>query len=484
MRRRLAAAADVFGAQGIAVGLETGQETAGELAALLGELDHPNLGVNFDPANMILYDKGDPIEAVRVLAPWIRQVHVKDAKRTKVPGTWGEEVAVGEGDVDWGGFFAAVRVLPAAVDLAIEREAGSRRVADVGAARMWRRDCSIDRYLWRRGNQCGGGGGGIMGVTHLRAYLQIPHVRIVAVCDVAKRIVNGVIGGVAGNIQQATALRLPEGARVVGQFADLLEDAAVDVVDICTPTALHPEQAIAALRAGKHVLCEKPLAQTAAEAREVARAAQGAKGFLMPAMCMRFWPGWSWLKQVVAEEAHGKVLAAGFRRVSERPAWGKGASHPGGALLDLHIHDTDFVNFLFGRPEKVFSQGVIGATGGVDHVVTQYLYRGGPAAQAEGSWLQAKGFNMSFAIQCERATLEFDLQRGAEALRVGLAGKPFRTVKLRGRDGYHGEIRYFIDCVRRGEAPAVVTARDAVTAQEICAAEEKSVRSGAVVKVG
>jgi sugar phosphate isomerase/epimerase len=91
--------------------------------------------VNFDPANMILYGKGNPIAALRVLGPWIRQVHIKDARRTKVPGTWGEEVAAGTGEVDWQAFFATLRELNCKGDFVIEREAGTQRVADIQAAR-------------------------------------------------------------------------------------------------------------------------------------------------------------------------------------------------------------------------------------------------------------------------------------------------------------------------------------------------------------
>ena len=91
--------------------------------------------MNFDPANMILYDKGDPIAALRTLGPWIRAVHIKDARRTKVPGTWGEEVTVGTGEVDWRAFFATLRELNYTGDFVIEREAGSQRVADIRAAR-------------------------------------------------------------------------------------------------------------------------------------------------------------------------------------------------------------------------------------------------------------------------------------------------------------------------------------------------------------
>ena len=134
MLKRLAEAADAFGTANIALGLETGQETAPVLVKLLEMLKRPNVGVNFDPANMILYDKGDPIAALRLLGPWIRQIHIKDARRTKKPGTWGQEVAVGAGDVDWRRFFATLRELKFAGDFVIEREAGDQRVADIRTA--------------------------------------------------------------------------------------------------------------------------------------------------------------------------------------------------------------------------------------------------------------------------------------------------------------------------------------------------------------
>ena len=135
MLRRLSETADVFKAAKITLALETGQETAPVLVQLLQKLKRRNVGVNFDPANMILYDKGNPIAALRVLGPWIRQVHIKDARRTKVPGTWGEEVAAGTGEVDWQAFFATLRELNCKGDFVIEREAGTQRVADIQAAR-------------------------------------------------------------------------------------------------------------------------------------------------------------------------------------------------------------------------------------------------------------------------------------------------------------------------------------------------------------
>ena len=135
MVARLAAVAEIFAAADMTVALETGQETAAGLASLLVALDRSNVAVNFDPANMLLYGKGDPVEAVRLLGRWIRQVHVKDAVQSTIPGTWGEEVSVGTGQVGWPAFFAALAEVEFTGDLVIEREAGDQRVADIRTAR-------------------------------------------------------------------------------------------------------------------------------------------------------------------------------------------------------------------------------------------------------------------------------------------------------------------------------------------------------------
>jgi predicted dehydrogenase len=328
---------------------------------------------------------------------------------------------------------------------------------------------------------------GFMGVTHLLAYQQVASARIVAVCDAVRLPVNGILGGVTGNIKKSDDIDLGREVKVFRKLEDVLAEPEVSLVDLCTPTPLHPEQAIAALKAGKNVLCEKPIARTSAAAREIVRAEGSAAGFLMPAMCMRFWPGWSWLKEVVQEKRYGKVLAAQFRRISEMPGWSKQGTYAaagsdlGGALFDLHIHDSDFVQYLFGRPARVFSTGVTDSAGSINHVVTQYLYPGGPAVSAEGSWLLTKGFKMGYTIHCENATLDFDLSRGTNAMQVIETGKASEFVALGAGDGYSEEVRYVVECAQLGKRPSVVTAAEGLSALEICEAEEKSLKSGQVV---
>jgi len=134
MLDRIRLVARAFGDRDIAVALETGQEDASALESALGELSSDGVGVNFDPANMLLYGSGDPIGALRQLGRFVRQAHIKDATVTRTPGTWGEEAAVGEGQVDWEAFFRVLDDVAPDVDVVIEREAGDRRVDDVRKA--------------------------------------------------------------------------------------------------------------------------------------------------------------------------------------------------------------------------------------------------------------------------------------------------------------------------------------------------------------
>jgi len=131
---RIKCLADAAAKRSLILLLETGQETAEELKHFLEELNHPAIGVNFDPANMILYDKSNPVEAVKVLAPWIKHIHIKDATRTKEPGTWGAEVPWGDGEVQPEAFLNALSEIGFDGALAIEREAGDNRFGDVKLA--------------------------------------------------------------------------------------------------------------------------------------------------------------------------------------------------------------------------------------------------------------------------------------------------------------------------------------------------------------
>lgn len=140
MMNRIKAIGSVFSEQEFEVQLafETGQESADTLKTVLVDLQAQSssraIGANFDPANMILYGMGDPLSAVQELGLWIKQVHIKDAIPTSVPGTWGRETSVGHGAVDWPAFFRYLSTVLPHVDCIIEREAGEKRIDDIKAA--------------------------------------------------------------------------------------------------------------------------------------------------------------------------------------------------------------------------------------------------------------------------------------------------------------------------------------------------------------
>ena len=130
-------------AAGVTVAFETGQERAALLRRTLDDLKSPNLKVNFDPANMLLYDMDDPLRVLDLLAPDIRSVHVKDANRPPRPGVWGEEVPLGRGQTNTREFVRALRRVGYAGPLCIEREVGTQeeRFRDIEYGVRFLREC-------------------------------------------------------------------------------------------------------------------------------------------------------------------------------------------------------------------------------------------------------------------------------------------------------------------------------------------------------
>lgn len=330
-------------------------------------------------------------------------------------------------------------------------------------------------------------GFGMMGRTHLDVYAKRDDVQVVAIADKDPKRLSGA-DQAAGNIEgQAKGAFSLADVKKYDDAEQLVADAQLDLVDVCLPTPLHLPVAAKALEAGRHVLVEKPLARTAADADKLVHVAAQAKGIAMPAMCMRFWPGWSWLKDRVDDQQYGKVLGLHFRRLSGFPSSGTFYSDgeaSGGALLDLHVHDTDFAQYLFGMPKAVFSRGYSKITTEVDHLVTHYVYDDVPLVTADGGWSMANGFrfNMQYLVNFERATATFDLSRGNSPLEVFQDGEK-RAVPLEAGMGYEHEIDYLLTCITQGKQPEVVTLADAARSVRIAEAERASIMTGQLVSI-
>ncbi|HBU58541.1 MAG TPA: oxidoreductase [Verrucomicrobiales bacterium] len=333
-------------------------------------------------------------------------------------------------------------------------------------------------------------GTGFMAVAHIRAYQQVEGIEIGALCNPSGRNLDGDFSDVHGNVGSDEPVKLDMKNVATYQSLDrLLADDSIDLIDITTPTFLHHEQALEALVSGKHVLCEKPMTRTSQQAREITEAVEKAKGFFMPAMCLRFWPEWKWAKDAIDDNRFGRPLSARFRRVAEAPAWGQNSfldgKKSGGGLLDLHIHDADFAAYCFGRPSHVYAQGHTKVSGEIDHVLAQYTVDCGATVSAEGSWAMAKGFgfNMAYTVNFENATLDYDLARGDEALKLFEPDKEPQTLKIDAGDGYTGQISHMVESIQSGTTPKVVTAQDGLTSIELCEAAKHSIETGERVRL-
>ena len=329
---------------------------------------------------------------------------------------------------------------------------------------------------------------GFMGKMHFGVYKANPKSQVAAIADIDGKKLSGDWSAIGGNIGDASAKAVDlSGISKYSNALELINDPDVDLVDITLPTYLHSKYAIAALQAGKHVLCEKPIADNVADAKKMVAAAAKAKGRFMVAQCIRFWPEYAWAKEhVVAGREYGKVLSASFRRLSGTPVWSwtnwlMDAKKSGSAAVDLHIHDVDYVRYLFGEPRAVWALGVVGAVskGGVDHIVAQYRYPGVRQVTAEGGWAMASGFGfeMSFILVCERATVVYNCTK-SPALAVHLQDGGTVVPPVAAGDGYSREMDYFLDCIIEDRPPEVVTGAEGLKSLALALAEVKSVKAG------
>ena len=249
----------------------------------------------------------------------------------------------------------------------------------------------------------------------------------------------------------------------------------------------HHTQVYAALQAGKHVICEKPMAICSADAKKMAAAAKQARRRLFVAQCIRFWPAYATARDIIRSRKYGKVRSAVFTRLSATPTWSwKRWLHDprksGSAALDLHIHDADYILYVFGKPKSVFSRGCGSLQKGFDHIVTTYDYGGSSLIMAEGAWEYAPTFqfSMTFRVAMEKATLELAADGN---LKLHGSDGSSAVVPVAEGDGYSHELRHFIDCIARRRATTIVPPDSAVQSVRLVEAEIQSAATGKPVKV-
>ncbi|MDI9433341.1 MAG: Gfo/Idh/MocA family oxidoreductase [Planctomycetota bacterium] len=324
-------------------------------------------------------------------------------------------------------------------------------------------------------------GFGFMGRMHFRCWDARDDAQVVAVCDANPNIKEdtrravGNIDGAAGDIDFT-------GIQLFTDFDQMIAKAGLDAISLTLPTYLHAEFSERALSQGVHVLCEKPMALTVADCDRMVSAASKSGKILQIGHCLRFWPEYVKAKELVDSGQYGKVVAAMFQRLGSPPGWSLDnwfvdEDRSGGVALDLHIHDTDFVQYLLGVPNAVCSHGATGPKGQLIHIVTQYIYGDDRVITAEGGWgmMPGFGFEMSFNLILEKATIVYDLTR-QPALRVCPAAGDVFTPEVASQDGYVQQVEHFARAIQGQAVPPIITLEQSRDSVKIVQAEKESIR--------
>jgi predicted dehydrogenase len=232
-------------------------------------------------------------------------------------------------------------------------------------------------------------------------------------------------------------------------WRDLVAISDLDAIDICLPTDMHAVVSTAALEAGKHVFCEKPMALTVEECSAMIAAAERQNRILMIGQVLRFWPEYRYLENFVRSGEHGKIRSATFVRRCGIPDWSRWLTdepRSGGAVLDLLIHDIDQALMLFGMPDRVAGKSI----GDPDTLMATLIYPGGPEVRIQGGWFEAgTPLAMSFQVRAERAELEWS----ARGLLLRDQTGRQEALQAPGGDAYDDEVAYFVDCCQKNRRP-------------------------------
>jgi predicted dehydrogenase len=330
-----------------------------------------------------------------------------------------------------------------------------------------------------------------MGMIHFLAAKKLRGARVAALCSRDPKKLAGDWRGIRGNFGPAGTKMDLGAVRRYERFEDLLGDPEIDLIDITTPTDRHADMAIAALKAGKHVLVEKAIALEPRDADAMVKAAARAGRLLMVAHVLPFFPEFAFAAEAVRGGRYGRLLGARFTRVIAKPDWSAAigdAARTGGPAVDLHIHDTHFIGLIAGVPQRVYSNGLANRDGSVEYLTTQYLYGdAGPTVSCSSGAVAMKGrpFVHGFEIYLEKATLAYD--SGGTPLTVFTADGKAKAPKLKGGHdplgAFTSEIQAAVDGVVAGKSPDLLSGQLARDALVLCHKECQSVRTGKIVPV-
>ena len=294
-----------------------------------------------------------------------------------------------------------------------------------------------------------------MGMTHIRAWKQVSRARVAALVSSDEKKLAGDLTGVSGNLSDGGGEMMDfSGIRKFRTLEGALGDPEIDAVDICLPTDQHGKSAIAALRAGKHVFLEKPMALDELEAEAVLGEARHSGRTLMVGHVLRFIPSYAALADAL--RTAGPAHSAFFRRKCGAPSWSRwmtDASRSGGGIFDLLIHDADYCIACWGMPDSVRASGYENLACGIDVVHAELHYRDVGPVVISGGWHHpaAYPFSMEFTVVTDRSTIQWST--GAAELQEYKYDGQAECHALADVNPFAAELAYFADCVIESRPP-------------------------------
>ncbi len=349
---------------------------------------------------------------------------------------------------------------------------------------------------------------GFMGMIHYYGIQRAAGAEVVAICTRDPKKLSGDWTGIQGNFGPRGGIEDISNIRKYSEVNELLADEEIDLVDICLPTHLHKQVTMASLEAGKHTLVEKPISISIDDANELVQLAEKIEAtrkavlqnpcFLMVAHVLPFFAEYAYAKRVVEEGKYGKLLGAHFKRIISKPSWSRDVADiekSGGPGIDLHIHDTHFIQLLCGVPDAVFSQGKIAKGNFVDYLTTQYIYNDKALSISCSSGAvsqRGRAFSHGFEIYLEKATLLYDFSTLAGEASTAV---PLTLLNDEGEveqvdlgdidpvDAFTDELQYAVDAIDSGNQPTALSGSGARDALLLCYKEAESVKTGKIVPV-
>ncbi len=346
--------------------------------------------------------------------------------------------------------------------------------------------------------QVGIAGVGFMGWIHWLAYSRLENAEVVAICTRSEKKRSGDWTDIKGNFGPAGEVVDLSDVQCYESLDEMLADPNIDMIDICLPPSMHASVAKSALSAGKHVLCEKPMALNADDCVQMVKHAKEAERQLLIAQVLPFFPEYSYALEAIRSERFGKLLGGSFKRVISDPSrsWIPDFFDPqtvGGPLIDLHVHDAHLIRVLFGMPTAVQSQGrVRGET--VEYCNTMFSFEDPSLVVSACSGVigqDGRPFTHGFEIHLQRATLHYELA----VIGDGVSVMPLTVINQDGScetpdlgevddiTAFEREISEAFEAIRSGRPSALLSgdlARDAII---LCIKQDRSVKTGARVEI-